>query len=64
MDRLFFMFKAISAAVIGVGLLIGATMRPGQRDFLRASIVVSGQVVRLNAGGYYPRIEFVTKAGE
>ena len=60
-----FMFKAISAIVIGIGLLIGAAVSAqSTREFLRTSIVVPGRVVRLNAGGYHPQIEFVTKTGE
>ncbi|MFM0287483.1 DUF3592 domain-containing protein [Paraburkholderia megapolitana] len=59
------MLKAIIALVIGIGLLIAAAISvQSTREFLQTSIVVPGRVVRLNAGGYHPQIEFVTKAGE
>lgn len=60
-----FMFKSISAIVIGIGLLVGAAgSAQSTREFLRASSIAPGRVVRLNAGGYHPQIEFVTNAGE
>jgi hypothetical protein len=59
------MFKAIGIVVVGVGFLIAAAVSvQSTREFLRTSIVVPGEVVRLNAGGYHPQIDFVTKAGE
>ncbi|MCO1369849.1 DUF3592 domain-containing protein [Burkholderia multivorans] len=59
------MFKAMGAIVIGVGFLIAAAFSvQSTREFLRNSIIVPGRVVKLNAGGYHPEIEFVTKSGE
>ncbi|MEK7898137.1 DUF3592 domain-containing protein [Burkholderia contaminans] len=59
------MFKAIGTVVIGIGFLIAAGFSVhATREFLRTSIVVPGRVVKLNAGGYHPEIEFVTKAGQ
>jgi hypothetical protein len=59
------MLKAMGAIVIGVGFLIAAAFSvQSTREFLRTSIVVPGRVVKLNAGGYHPEIEFVTKSGE
>lgn len=59
------MFKAMSAVVIGICFFVAAAfVAQSTREFLRTSIVVPGQVVRLNAGGYHPQIEFVTRAGE
>jgi hypothetical protein len=59
------MFKAVAAIVIGVGFLIMTVINiQSTREFVRTSIVVPGEVVRLNAGGFHPEIEFVTRAGE
>lgn len=59
------MFKAASAGLIGIGFIVAAIISAHfTHEFLRASIVASGHVVRLNAGGYHPQIEFMTKAGE
>ncbi|GBH28712.1 DUF3592 domain-containing protein [Burkholderia vietnamiensis] len=59
------MFKGISAIVIGVGLLVAAAIcAQSTREFLRTSIVVPGLVVKLNAGGYHPEIQFTTKTGQ
>ncbi|PCE21534.1 DUF3592 domain-containing protein [Burkholderia ubonensis] len=59
------MFKAVSAILIGIGMLIGAAISVGPtRAFLQTSIVVPGRVVWLNAGGSHPQIEFTTRAGE
>ncbi|QVN13184.1 DUF3592 domain-containing protein [Burkholderia sp. LAS2] len=59
------MFKGISAIVIGVGLLVAAAISAqSTREFLRTSIVVPGLVVKLNAGGYHPEIQFTTKTGQ
>jgi hypothetical protein len=59
------MFKAISIVVIGIGLLVAAAISAhSTREFIRTSIVVPGHVVKLNAGGYHPQIEFVTREGE
>lgn len=59
------MIKAIIAIVIGIGLLVGAAVSvQSTREFLRTSNIAPGRVVRLNAGGYHPQIEFVTNAGE
>ncbi|MCA8017965.1 DUF3592 domain-containing protein [Burkholderia metallica] len=59
------MFKGISAIVIGMGLLVAAAISAqSTREFLRTSIVVPGLVVKLNAGGYHPEIQFTTKTGQ
>jgi hypothetical protein len=59
------MFKAVGAFVVGVGFIVAAiTSSQFTLEFIRASIVVPGRVVRLNAGGYHPQIEFMTKTGE
>ncbi|WP_342612374.1 DUF3592 domain-containing protein [Burkholderia ambifaria] len=59
------MYKAVAFVVIGVGFLIAAAINVQlTREFIRMSIMVPGEVVKLNAGGYHPEIEFVTKAGE
>jgi hypothetical protein len=59
------MLKVIGGGVIGICFLIAAALSAqSTRDFLRASILVPGQVVKLNAGGSHPQVEFVTKAGE
>ena len=59
------MIKAIIAIVIGIGLLVGAVVSvQSTREFLRTSSIAPGRVVRLNAGGYHPQIEFVTNTGE
>ncbi len=56
------MFKAVAAIVIGVGFLIVTVINVrSTREFVRTSIVVPGEVVRLNAGGLHPEIEFVTR---
>lgn len=59
------MFKAVAALVIGAGFFIAA-MVAGQSTltFLSTSIQVPGRVVRLNAGGSHPEIEFTTRAGD
>ena len=65
MGRKSFMFKAISATIIGIGLLVGAAVNvQSTREFFRTSNIASGRVVRLNVGGYHPQIEFVTNTGE
>src|SRR5690348_3596358 len=59
------MFKAIAASTIGAGFLIVAALTAqSTREFIRSSIVVPVHVVKLNAGGSHPQVEFVTKAGE
>jgi hypothetical protein len=59
------MLKVVAAGVIGIVLLIAAAFSAqSTREFLRMSILVPGQVVRLNAGGSHPQVDFVTKAGE
>ncbi|KPJ32088.1 hypothetical protein BMUNKI379_25150 [Burkholderia multivorans] len=59
------MYKGVAFVVIGVGFLIAAAINVQlTREFMRTSIMVPGEVVKLNAGGYHPEIEFVTKAGE
>ncbi len=59
------MFRGISAIVIGVSLLVAAAINAqSAREFLRTSIVVPGLVVKLNAGGYHPEIQFTTKTGQ
>lgn len=59
------MFKAISMVVIGIGLLVAAALSAqSTRAFIHDSIVVPARVIRLNAGGYHPQIEFVTQTGE
>ena len=57
--------KTACAMAIGIVLLAVAafTMR-SNLEFLQTSIIVRGEVVRLNAGGSHPQIEFVTKTGE
>lgn len=59
------MFKGISAMVIAVGFLVAAAISAqSTREFLRTSIVVPGLVIKLNAGGYHPEIQFTTKTGQ
>lgn len=59
------MLKVIGAGVVGICLLIAAALNAqSTREFIRASILVPGEVVRLNAGGSHPQVDFVTKAGE
>ena len=59
------MYKAVAFVVIGVGFLIAAAINVQlTREFMRTSIMVPGEVVKLNAGGYHPEIEFMTKSGE
>jgi hypothetical protein len=59
------MFKAVFAIAIGIGLLVVAAFTARSNwEFLQTSIIVPGEVVRLNAGGSHPQIEFLTKAGE
>lgn len=58
-------FKGSVIGVVGVALLIGATVAGlWKLDFMRRSIVVPGRVAALNAGGSHPEIQFVTRAGE
>jgi hypothetical protein len=57
--------KGIVFTVAGTCMLIGAALcAQSTRDFLRASVVVPGRVVRLNAGPHHPEIAFTTLAGE
>ncbi|WP_118186152.1 DUF3592 domain-containing protein [Paraburkholderia phosphatilytica] len=59
------MLKVIGAGVVGICLLIAAALNAqSTREFIRESILVPGEVVRLNAGGSHPQVDFVTKAGE
>jgi hypothetical protein len=65
MDWRVSMCKAICAIVIGMGFLVAAGFSAqSTREFIRSSIVVPAQVVKLNAGAHHPQIDFVTKAGE
>jgi hypothetical protein len=59
------MFKAVVALLIGAGFLIAAMVAGhATLNFLSTSIQVPGRVVRLNAGGSHPEIEFVTQTGD
>ena len=59
------MLKAILSIVIGIGLLVAAAFSAqSTREFIRTSVAVPGQVVKLNAGEHHPQIDFVTRAGE
>jgi hypothetical protein len=59
------MFKAVGALVIGVVFLIAAMVAAySTLNFLHTSILVPGRVVKLNAGGSHPEIEFVTQTGD
>ena len=59
------MIKALFFTVVGIAFL-GATAISivTTVHFLNASAVAPGTVVRLNAGGSHPEIEFSTAAGE
>lgn len=59
------MFKCILGVVIGIGLLIWATLvASNTNDFLKSSVVVSGRVVELQHGPNHPTITFVTQSGK
>ncbi|VWB54630.1 hypothetical protein BLA23254_02498 [Burkholderia lata] len=59
------MFKGISAIAIGVSLLIASAINAqSTREFLKTSILVPGFVVKLDAGGYHPEIQFTTRTGQ
>ncbi|WP_107313485.1 DUF3592 domain-containing protein [Burkholderia metallica] len=57
--------KGIVFTVAGTCLLIGTALyAQSTREFLQASVVVPGHVVKLNAGPHHPEIAFTTLAGE
>ncbi|KVE07680.1 DUF3592 domain-containing protein [Burkholderia anthina] len=57
--------KGVVFTIVGTCVLIGVTLHAqSTREFLRASVVVPGRVVKLNAGQHHPEIAFTTLAGE
>lgn len=56
---------AVALVVIGIVLLAAAGVTAGaRRSFVRRALATEGIVVRLNAGGSHPQIEFTTSSGE
>lgn len=57
--------KGIVFTVLGACMLVAAALTArSTSEFLRASIVVPGRVIKLNAGRHHPEIAFTTLAGE
>lgn len=54
-----------TAVVIGIIIFgLQLPLLPSTVDFVKSSKVVTGEVVRLNAGGKHPQVEFITLRGE
>jgi hypothetical protein len=53
-------FLVCGAVLVSVALALAA----GRRDFVRTASVANGVVVRRNAGGSHPQIEFLTGSGQ
>lgn len=59
------MLKGISGIVIGIVFLAAAIVAACSTvNFIQSSILVQGRVVKLNAGGSHPEIEFLARDGK
>lgn len=55
----------MSFLVIGAGLLVAAVVTGlALRGFIAQAVSAPGEVIRLNAGGSHPEIEFTAASGE
>jgi hypothetical protein len=57
--------QGVILLIVGAGLVAASIVTGmGKRDFVSGSAAAPGVVVRLNAGGSHPQIEFTTPSGQ